>query len=478
MARKIEWVAGVLQVLPALVYTLVHPRFGHCSSCTCTFVPYGMRAALYLPPHDHASLRLQDEGRGGALTPPSLLDVLVLNAQVASRHSCVHIQILLYSPENINACRTLTRPPVGSLFSMFFPGSARAFPNSLFLSERRARSRGFAPRSPVFVPGDLLSLRSLCARGDGARIDHLDCGGKRKCSPCPCPPRLGAPSHDLDIAPHVFSLSWPLLRPRSSTGSTRALSSIVEARERAPRVSHVASPVCSAQGLRMRPPHRQMCILRTSREEDHSAPPPSNPLAVLSPHRRRSGLCLPCVLDSVTIDVPDIPQPCRGEFSYLRFVFPCGQPTIWLGVRALGHARKGHSGRQDNARDIGDSPPLPQRTKIQVRALSQQPAPSSCPCSPDPRAPPAVLSLPRFSSSKICLPVGAVEKGLGSFFCPRLVSHRGRAKILVRVRVAVPCQYRNSPRLWQLAWDVRNLQCRGRLATSPIWDATRAGSGG
>jgi hypothetical protein len=44
MARKIEWVVGVLQVLPALVYTLVHPRFGHRQSCACPSVPCGTRA--------------------------------------------------------------------------------------------------------------------------------------------------------------------------------------------------------------------------------------------------------------------------------------------------------------------------------------------------------------------------------------------------------------------------------------------------
>ncbi|KAJ7893337.1 hypothetical protein B0H14DRAFT_3671812, partial [Mycena olivaceomarginata] len=64
----------------------------------------------------------------------------------------------------------------------------------------------------------------------------------RKCSPCPCLARLGAPPHDLDIAPHVFSASWPLPRPRSSTASTHAPSSIVEARERAPRVPALHRP--------------------------------------------------------------------------------------------------------------------------------------------------------------------------------------------------------------------------------------------
>ncbi|KAJ7315403.1 hypothetical protein DFH08DRAFT_972099 [Mycena albidolilacea] len=107
------------------------------------------------------------------------------------------------------------------------------------------------------------------------------------------------------------------------------------------------------------------------------------------------------------------------EFFSPRFVCLCGRPTIWLEVRALGRRRKGHSGRRDDARDIGDSPPLPQRTKIQVwrvrvphycllKALSQQPAPSSCPrlprtaCSASRTLPPSFFKLQDLRPRRRC----------------------------------------------------------------------------
>ncbi|KAJ7888895.1 hypothetical protein B0H14DRAFT_3713577 [Mycena olivaceomarginata] len=343
MARKIEWVAGVLQVLLALVYTLMHPRFGHRQSCACPPVPYGTRAALYLPPHDHASLHLQvrpppraNPPRSSGITwpprfgrlrhlcakeervrqvppPPPVMSMLGFGlggrtcsrlemedegkarkgGEMEARHVARRTKYAMYAEAEH---RLLPRSSMCSFSTPKIPrGALVPGDPEIHSSLLRVRSRGFTPRAPS-------ALEAM-----GVWID-LDCGGNEEI------------------------VSWPLPRPRSSTASTHAPSSIVEARERAPRVPRVASPVCSVQGLHMLPPHRPICITGGVGCQ-----------RVRVPHY--------CLLKPLASSL------CRRRAPAFR------------------------------------EPP-----------------------------PPAVLSLPRFSSSKICIPVGAVDILLPP---PRLPSRQG-----------------------------------------------------
>jgi hypothetical protein len=204
----------------------------------------------------------------------------------------------------------------------------------------------------------------------------------------------------------------------------------------------------------VRPPQRPISVLRTSREEDHSAPPPSDPLAVLSPHRRRSGLRLLCVLDSVAIDVPDVPQPCRGN----------SPPPFRLPLRA--------------ADDLAGGASAPAQAQGSQRALSQQPAPSSCPrlprtaCSASRTLPPSFFKLQDLRPRRRC----GERPRVILLPLPLLPSREGEDLGASAGGRTPPVQKLSAPMADHA--ECQELAPPRPSCNAPTWDAIRAGSGG
>ncbi|KAJ7712185.1 hypothetical protein B0H14DRAFT_3638772 [Mycena olivaceomarginata] len=244
IARKIEWAVGVLQVLPTLVYSLVHPHFGLHPSCAYPPGPYAApaRTALYLDRVLHAIFaRRKREARcvkhavymeGGA--PRSLA------ARFVSGY-------LLYFPGYYNhpsfvtppdVFRTLVLPVLDGLFFSDSVFARSLLPTALHVHMGRSRavrsSLGIHYPIPALVRPETHPPRSLRTRDEGcsfifAGAARIIFGGRR----CYC------------HRPTSTTAAPPLPRPRPSTSPTRALT----------------SPVCSAPGLRMRSPYRRTCTV-------------------------------------------------------------------------------------------------------------------------------------------------------------------------------------------------------------------------